>query len=168
MSTQDAPFPTAPVIDGAPPHVLIVRAPYYTNVVDGLTAGAARILTEAGATYEIADVAGAYELPQAVAIVQRSANNRYDGYISLGCVVKGDTDHYDHICREAMAGLMRVALDEVLALGNGLLTVSTMQQALDRSAPPSDSAMHSHNKGAEAAVAVLKQISLRRRVEKSL
>ena len=71
MSTEDAPLPAAPRIDGPPPHLLMVRAPYYRGVVDGLTDGATRILREAGATFEQLDVAGAYELPQAIRIALR-------------------------------------------------------------------------------------------------
>ena len=63
MSTEDAALPSAPRVEGPPPHLLLVRAPYYTQVVDGLTQGAERILREAGATFETLDVAGAYELP---------------------------------------------------------------------------------------------------------
>src|SRR5690242_15933358 len=122
MSTEEAALPRAPRVDGPPPHLLVVRAPYYRDVVDGLADGAARILREAGASFETIDVAGAFELPQAVRIAVRGAGSRFEGYIALGCVVRGATDHYEHICREAMGGLMRVALQYGLALGTGLLT----------------------------------------------
>ena len=72
----------------------MVRAPYYREVVDGLTRGAERILREAGATFESLDVAGAFELPQAIRLALRGAT-RFDGFVALGCVVKGETDHYD-------------------------------------------------------------------------
>ena len=74
-------------MEGPPPHLLIVRAPYYRAVVDGLTAGADRILGEAGATVETLDVAGAFELPQAIRIALRG-NRRFDGFIALGCIVR--------------------------------------------------------------------------------
>lgn len=157
MSTDDAPLPTAPRIEGPPPHLLIVRAPYYRGVVDGLTDGAQRLLREAGATFEVLDVAGAYELPQAIRIAMRGSA-RFDGFVTLGCVVRGETDHYDHICRETMAGLMTVSLQFGLCLGNGLLTVDAIEQADARAAADG------YNKGAEAAAAALLQIGAARRL----
>lgn len=157
MSTEDAALPSAPRVEGPPPHLLLVRAPYYTQVVDGLTRGAERILREAGATFETLDVAGAYELPQVIRLALRGAR-RFDGYVALGCVVKGETDHYDHICREAISGLMQVSLQFGLALGQGVLTVHRLDQALARSG------QDGHNKGAEAAAAALVQINAARRL----
>jgi len=155
MSTQDAALPVAPKLAGASPHLLIVRAPYYKDIVGGLETGARRILTEAGATFEVLDVAGAFELAQAIRIALRGTR-KFDGYVALGCIVRGDTDHYDHICRESMAGLMQVALSYGIALGVGLLTVHRVEQAEQRSG------QDGHNKGAEAAVAALLQISAAR------
>jgi 6,7-dimethyl-8-ribityllumazine synthase len=153
MSTQDAPFPVAPPVLGAPPRVLLVRAPYCRGVVDGLTEGARRILSRSEVT-EL-DVAGALELPQAIRLLA----SRFDAYVALGCVIRGETDHYEHVCREAMSGLMRVALDHALAVGNGLLTVATLAQATARSGRDGP------NKGAEAAVAALMQLNILRQFE---
>ncbi len=155
MSTQDAQLPAAPVVPGAPAHLLVVRAPYYRAVVEGMTAGALRILAEAGATHEVLDVAGAFELPQAIRIALRGAR-AFDGFVALGCIVRGGTDHYDHICRETMAGLMQVALHAGIALGSGVLTVHSIEQAVARSGADG------HNKGAEAAAAALLQIAAAR------
>ena len=157
MSTLDATLPTAPAVPGPAPHLLIVRAPYYRDVVDGMTRGAERILSDAGATHDSLDVAGAFELPQAIRLVLRG-KTRFDGFVALGCVVKGETDHYEFLCREAMAGLMNVALQFGLALGSGLLTVHTIEQAVARSSDDG------HNKGAEAAAAALLQITVSRTV----
>jgi 6,7-dimethyl-8-ribityllumazine synthase len=157
VSTEDAPPATAPRIDGAPPHLLIVRAPYYREVVEGLTLGAERVLREGRASFETLDVAGAFELPQAIRLAVRGAR-RFEGYVALGCVVRGETDHYDHICRETIGGLMRVALQFGLAMGQGVLTVHRIEQALARSG------RDGHNKGAEAARAALLQIALARRL----
>ena len=151
MSTLDAPLPSAPEIDGAPPRVLVVRAPYYQQVVDGLLQGAVRILEEAHATHHVLDVAGALELAGAVRLAV-AGRHRVDAYVVLGCVVKGETDHYEFVCREAMAGLTQVVQGFALCLGNGLLTVATLEQALARSGADG------HNKGAEAAVAALLQV----------
>ena len=157
MSTEDAPLPAAPQVDGAAPHLLVVRAPYYRAVVDGLTDGGSRILREAGATFEILDVAGAFELPQAIRIALRG-DRRFDGFLALGCIVRGETDHYDFICRATMEGMMAVALQFGLALGTGLLTCDTLAQAEARSS------RDGHNKGAEAAAAALRQINAVRKL----
>lgn len=157
MSTQDAEAPGAPRIEGPPPHLLIVRAPYYRQVVDGLTGGARRILAEAGGTSEVMDVAGAFELPQVIRIAMRGSR-RFDGFIALGCIVRGETDHYDFICRATMDGIMGVALQFGIALGTGLLTCDTVAQAEARSG------QDGHNKGAEAAAAALLQINAARRL----
>ena len=131
--------------------MLIVRAPYYPEVVDGLRDGALRILAEAGASFEVLDIAGAMELAGAIRLAV-GGRRRFDGYVALGCVVKGATDHYEHVCREAMSGLTMVALQYGLCVGNGLLTVDKLEQALARSSADG------FNKGAEAAVAALLQI----------
>jgi 6,7-dimethyl-8-ribityllumazine synthase len=157
MSTIDAPIPVAPPVRGPSPRLLLVRAPYYQEVIDGTTAGAKRILEDAGATYEVLDVAGAFEIPQAIRIALRG-KEKFDGFVALGCVVRGETDHYDFICRATMEGLMSVALQFGIALGSSLLTVDTMAQALERSGEDG------HNNGAEAAVAALKQIDAARRL----
>ncbi len=157
MSTVDAPLVAAPRVAGAPPRVLIVRAPYYGAIVDGLSDGASRLLAEAGAVAETVDVAGALELPQAIRIALRG-RTRFDGYVALGCVVRGETDHYEHVCREAMAGLMQVALQFGVPVGNGLLTVDDAGQAVARAGADG------HNKGAEAAAACLRLIDAGRRL----
>jgi 6,7-dimethyl-8-ribityllumazine synthase len=155
MSTQDAELPAAPAVAGPPPHLLVVRAPYYRGVVDGLTEGASRIIRDAGGTLEVLDVAGAYELPQVIRIAMRGTR-RYDGYVALGCIVRGETDHYEFICRATMDGILSVALQFGICLGTGLLTCDTIQQAEARSG------QDGHNKGAEAAAAALIQINAAR------
>jgi len=157
MSTADAKLPEAPKIGGRPPRLLVVRAPYYTQIVDGLRDGAVRIITEAGGSCDVIDVAGALELAATIQYAVKG-DRAYDGFVALGCVVKGETDHYDHVCREAMQALTRVALDHTLCLGNGLLTVATEAQAIARSG------QDGHNKGAEAAAAALLQIKAARQL----
>ena len=163
MSTRDAPLPVAPRVDGPAPRVLVICAPYNKAVVEGLAAGAARILTEAGAVHDRIDVAGALELPQAIRMALRArsgpGNVRYEAFVALGCVIRGDTDHYDHVCREAMRGLMDVALQYGVPVGNGLLTVHAEQQAVERAGPDG------FNKGAEAAVAALGLVQAARRLD---
>jgi 6,7-dimethyl-8-ribityllumazine synthase len=157
MSTEDAALPAAPTVEGPRPHLLVVRAPYYKDVVDGLLHGAERILREAGATFDVLDVAGAFELPQAIRMAVRGAR-RHDGFVALGCVVRGETDHYEFICQSTMDGMMQVALTYGIALGTGLLTVDTVEQARARAG------RDGHNKGAEAAAAALLQIVAARRL----
>ena len=157
MSTEDAPLPSAPRVDGPAPHLLVVRAPYYRAVIDGLTDGATRIMREAGATLETLDVAGAFELPQVIRIALRGSK-RYDGFVALGCIIRGETDHYEFICRATMEGLMSVSLQFGIALGTGLLTCDTLAQAEARSGADG------FNKGAEAASAALLQINAARRL----
>lgn len=137
--------------------MLLVRAPYYQAVVDGMTEAALHILREVQADPMVLDVAGAYELPQAIRIALRG-RERFDGFIALGCVIRGETDHYDFICAASMNGLMDVVLQYGIALGTGLLTVDTLAQAMARSGPDG------HNKGAEAAVAALRQVDVMRRL----
>ena len=155
MSTQLDTAIKAPKIDGPAPHILIIRAPYNVEIVAGLRDGAVSVLTGSGATYEVLDVAGALELAATVRLAVRGRRH-FDGFVALGCVVKGDTDHYEHVCREAMSGLTAVALQFGLCIGNGLLTVATEQQAIDRSGP------NGHNKGGEAAAACVRQIGAAR------
>jgi 6,7-dimethyl-8-ribityllumazine synthase len=157
MSTADAVLADIPKLSGAPPSVLVITAPYYRQVVDGMVKGARTVLDQAKAKCEIVQVAGAYELPQALEIAVASGRP-FDGFVLIGCVIKGETDHYDFICNSAMNGIMRVALDHKLCLGTALLTVDTLGQAVDRSGKE-------HNKGAEAAIAMLKQIALLRHLE---
>lgn len=156
MSTADAILGDIPELDGAPPSVLIITAPYYEKVVNGMADGARAVLDRIEAEHETVEVAGAFELPQALRLAA-ATDRPFDGFVVIGCVVKGETDHYDFICRSSMDGIMNVALDHKLCLGTALLTVDTIAQAEARSGAE-------HNKGAEAAIAMLKQVALVRRL----
>ncbi len=156
MSTADAPAPVAPKLAGPPPRVLIISAPYYHHVVDGMQSAALAIFKQASAATEVVEVSGAFELPQALALAA-AGKETFDGYIVLGCVVRGETDHYEFICDSTMNGLMQVATTHGLCLGSAVLTVDTLAQAVARSHETGA------NKGAEAAVACLRQIGLKRR-----
>jgi 6,7-dimethyl-8-ribityllumazine synthase len=144
-----------------PPHFLIVEAPYYRAIAAGQLAGAKRTLEAAGATHEVVQVAGAFELPgairMAIGAMGRAGGPCWDGFIALGCVVRGDTDHYDHICRETARGLMDLSVQFGVPVAFGVLTVHDEAQAEARSR---DDEM---NKGVEAANAVLMQVALARR-----
>lgn len=143
------------------PHVLIVEAPYYAEIAAGMLRGAQGVLDAAGATHEVVQAAGAFELPGAVRLalkaMARTGGPHWDGFIALGCVVRGETDHYDHICNQAARGLMDLTLQFGVPVAFGVLTVHDEAQGLARAR---DDEM---NKGAEAAKAVLAQIALARR-----
>jgi 6,7-dimethyl-8-ribityllumazine synthase len=155
MSTADAPAQIAPKLTGPAPRILIVSAPYYQHVVNGMLAAARDIFAQADAEVTLVEVSGAYELPQAIAIVLKGGQ-KFDGYIALGCVVRGETDHYEFICNSAMSGLMQLAVDQAICLGTAVLTVDTLAQAVARSHETGS------NKGSEAAIACLKQIAIAR------
>ena len=145
------------------PHIMLVEARFYAHIADELARGAIAALDAAGASYERFAVPGAFEIPAAIRFAVEAATRgarreRFDGFVALGCIVRGETDHYEFICRATMEGLMHVALQFGLALGTGLLTCDTLVQAEARSG--SDG----HNKGAEAAAAALLQIGAARRL----
>lgn len=136
--------------------VLIVAAPYYRAVVDPMADSAARWVAQAGGVTSRIDVPGAFEIPAAIALHEASAP--FDGYLAFGCVVRGETSHYDYVCGESARGLMDLSLKGV-ALGYGILTVESLDQALVRADP------QGFDKGAEAARAVAALIALKRRLK---
>jgi 6,7-dimethyl-8-ribityllumazine synthase len=140
-----------------PPHILLVEAPYYTHIADQLRQGAERALAAAGATHETISVPGAFEVPAAIGLVAR-ATNRFDGFVALGCVIRGETSHYDHICSESARGLQDLAVREGLAIGFGILTVENEAQALARASA------NRRDKGGEAVRACLAIVDLKRRL----
>jgi 6,7-dimethyl-8-ribityllumazine synthase len=154
VSTKDSPEREVTVrLEGRESRILLIQAPYYADVVGGMREGAERVLREAGATVEVADVAGAFELPAAL---RMALGRGYGGYVLLGCVVRGETDHYDFICDAVCHGVMAISAETGVPLGFGLLTVDNLDQAIARSR---DDRM---NKGAEAAHAMLGQVAFRR------
>ncbi|WP_391482604.1 6,7-dimethyl-8-ribityllumazine synthase [Nereida sp. NH-UV-3] len=136
------------------PKVLIVRSPYYKDIADNLVAGAVAELEAAGATYEVIDVPGALEIPTAIGIAERMSN--FDGYVALGCVVRGETTHYETVCNDSSRALQLLGL-QGLCIGNGILTVENRKQAEVR-ADPAD-----QNKGGGAAAAALHLIAIARK-----
>jgi len=144
-----------PTLSGA--HVLLVAAPFYRSVADGLIAGARAVLEQAGAEAEVLEVPGALEIPTAIAMA--SDQGLYDGYVALGCVVRGETTHYETVCEESARGLTLLGLRGV-AIGNGVLTCENMDQAEARSNPAK------MDKGGGAAAAALHLIALSRRFAK--
>lgn len=143
-----------PRIEGA--RLLIVVAPYYRQIADGQIAGARKIAAEAGAQADLIEVPGALEVPTAIALA--AARGLYDGYVALGCVIRGETTHYDTVCNDSSRGITLLGL-QGHCVGNGILTVENYRQAEVRADP------EGQNKGGGAAAAALHLIALKRRWE---
>ncbi|WP_417719723.1 6,7-dimethyl-8-ribityllumazine synthase [Salipiger sp.] len=137
-----------------PVKILIVVAPYYKQIAAELVAGARAEIEAAGGTHELVEVPGALEVPTAIGIAERMSN--FDGYVALGCVIRGETTHYDTVCNDSSRALTLLGL-QGLCIGNGILTVETYDQARVRA----ESA--GQNKGGGAAAAALHLIALTRR-----
>jgi 6,7-dimethyl-8-ribityllumazine synthase len=141
--------------------VLVVEARYYDAIGEALWTGAKRVLEEAGVTIERFAVPGALEIPQAIAVVLNVADQRrrtYDGAVALGCVIRGETSHYDIVATESAHALMRLAVADSFPIGNGILTVDTEEQAMARAD------VDRGDKGGDAARAVLSLIAMRRKL----
>lgn len=136
-----------------PVKLLIVVAPYYKDIADNLVAGARAVGAACGAEVDLVEVPGALEVPSAIAIAQRLAE--YDGYVALGCVIRGETTHYDTVCNDSSRALSLLGLQGA-CIGNGILTVENRAQAEVRADP------EGQNKGGGAAAAALHLISLSR------
>lgn len=134
--------------------VLIVEARFYEAIADEMLKGASQALEEAGARFDVVSVPGALEIPAAVAM----ASEQYDGFVALGCVIRGETYHFEIVSDQSAAGLANLAADRRLAIGNGILTVENESQAWAR-ARVSDG-----DKGGGAARACLTMIALRRQL----
>lgn len=137
-----------------PVKVLIVVAPYYKDIADNLVAGAKAEIEAAGGTWDIVEVPGALEVPTAIGIAERMSN--FDGYVALGCVIRGETTHYDTVCNDSSRGITLLGL-QGLCIGNGILTVENRDQAVVRAEPKGQ------NKGGGAAAAALHLIALARK-----
>ncbi len=138
----------------APVKLLIVVAPYYKDIADNLIAGAKAEIEAAGGSWELVEVPGALEVPTAIGIADRKSN--FDGYVALGCVIRGETTHYETVCNDSSRAIQLLGL-QGLCIGNGILTVENRAQAEVR-ADPAD-----QNKGGGAAAAALHLIALGRK-----
>ena len=137
-----------------PVKVLIVVSPYYSDIAAGLLAGAKAELDAAGAAYDVVEMPGALEIPTAIGISDRRSN--FDGYVALGCVIRGETSHYETVCNDSSRALQLLGL-QGLCIGNGILTVENKGQADVRSDPKGQ------NKGGGAAAAALHLVALARK-----
>ncbi|WP_019905030.1 6,7-dimethyl-8-ribityllumazine synthase [Methylobacterium sp. 77] len=158
VSTPPAARSAAPAnVKGA--RVLVVEARYYDDIADELLAGAQGALDAAEAEGVVVTVPGALEIPSAIAILVEEAaraGQPYDAAVALGCVIRGETGHYDIVAGESARALMDLSVMGRLPLGNGILTVETMEQALARAR------VSEMNKGAGAAEAALSVLALKR------
>ena len=140
-------------------HILIVEAPFYKHITDDLVKGVTQVLDKAGMTYDRISVPGAFEIPGVIQMAHVAAMDdpnrvQYTGYLAVGCVIRGETSHYDYVAGECCRALMDLSL-QGLALGNGVLTVENEAQALVRSN------ITKKNKGGDAAEACLAMIRAR-------
>ena len=145
------------------PHLLIVEARFYDRIADMLLNGAKAALDETGATYDVISVPGALEAPAAIGFALSAADDdgtEYDGFVVLGCVIRGETYHFEIVAGELARALMELAVDETLAIGNGILTVENEEQAIVRADP------RQKDKGGAAARTALQMIALRDRLER--
>jgi 6,7-dimethyl-8-ribityllumazine synthase len=137
-----------------PVKLLIVVAPYYKDIADNLVAGARAVGAACGAEVDLVEVPGALEVPSAIALAERLAE--YDGYVALGCVIRGETTHYDTVCNDSSRAISLLGLQGA-CIGNGILTVENRTQAEVRADPAGQ------NKGGGAAAAALHLIALSRK-----
>ncbi|WP_208349137.1 6,7-dimethyl-8-ribityllumazine synthase [Pseudaestuariivita rosea] len=137
-----------------PVKALIVVAPYYRDIADNLIKGAVAELEAAGATHELIEVPGALEVPTAIGMAERLSN--FDGYVALGCVIRGETTHYETVCNDSSRAIQLLGL-QGLCIGNGILTVENRAQAEVRAHPDDQ------NKGGGAAAAALHLIAISRK-----
>lgn len=154
MSTRtETPTARPPVAGVAGARILVVESRYYPEIADALIAGAEREIERNGALCERIVVPGAFEIPGAIAL----AAGRYDGFLALGCVIRGETSHYDYVCGESARALMDLAVQGKLAIGYGIVTVNTFEQAQARAF------VDRGDKGGDSAHACLAMVALRRR-----
>ena len=138
--------------------VLIVDANFYEDLASELVRGAVAELEKMGISYERLSVPGALEIPSAISLVSQGSEAKlFAGYIALGCVIRGETSHYDIVCGESARGLSKLALDRNLAIGNGILTVDNWEQAWARAS------VLKKNKGRDAAIACLSLFEIKNR-----
>lgn len=144
------------------PHILVVEARFYEDIAESLYEGARAALDAAGVSHERLAVPGVFEIPAVIRMAVRSMDffagrRRFDGYVTLGCVIRGETTHYDYVCSESARKLQDLACEHTLALGYGILTCENKEQAWVRAA------VDQKNKGRDAAEACLAMLDVKRR-----
>ena len=146
-------------MNDSPPNILVVEARFYEELADEMAQGAEAALAASGARFERLAVPGAFEIPGAIAQAARAGGTAgFDGYVALGCVIRGETTHYDYVCGESARALMDLSTRYSLALGYGILTCENCDQAWARAA------VDKGNKGAAAATACLNMLGVKNRL----
>jgi 6,7-dimethyl-8-ribityllumazine synthase len=145
------------------PHIMVIEAPFYRDIAAELAKGALQVLDAAGATYERFEVPGALEIPTAmvygIKMKQfRPAARRFDGFLALGCIIKGETYHFEVVCNESARGIHQLATEYSLAVGNGVLTTYTEEQAMARAKADGE------NKGGAAAQTCLDMLAIKKKL----
>jgi len=145
------------------PYLLVIDSQFYPEVSEELVRGALAEIGRSGGTYTRVSVPGAFEIPGAIRMAVRSlelvgGRRRFDAYVGLGCVIRGETSHYDHVCQEVTRGLMDIAMNFSVAIGNGVLTCENKEQAMERASPERG------NKGGFAAMAAMRMIEVKRQI----
>jgi 6,7-dimethyl-8-ribityllumazine synthase len=144
--------------------ILIVQATFYKDISALLLEGATKKIIESGYKYEFVTVPGALEIASAINFAKDKkgifGSLKYSGYVALGCVIRGETSHYDYVCQESASALTRLALDHKLPIANGIITVENEAQALERAS------IDKKNKGGFAAAACIKMIEVKKFFER--
>jgi len=135
------------------PRICIITARFYEDIADELVRGASAHLEAANVSYDVVAVPGAFEIPAAAAMAL--ASKKYDGVVALGCVIRGETTHYDYVCSESARGLNDLAVRHLAPIGYGILTVENVEQAWVRAATGQG------NKGRDAAHACLAMLAIK-------
>jgi 6,7-dimethyl-8-ribityllumazine synthase len=146
-------------------HLLIVEARFYDDLADALLAGAKAALDEADATYDVVTVPGALEVPAVISFAldaEVEGGHSYDGFVALGTVIRGETYHFEIVANESSRGLMNLSINESIAVGNGILTTESLEQAWVRARQSEG------DKGGFAARAALTMIAHRERLAQGL
>ena len=138
-------------------HIGIIVANFYQDIADELVLGAVEALKKSSHTHDIIVVPGAFEIPATIAIALHSG--KFEGFVALGCVIRGETSHYDYVCGESARGINQLAIEKLAAIGYGILTVETMEQAWVRAA------VTQGNKGADAVNACLRLLEIKAMME---
>ena len=138
--------------------VLVVVARFYNDIADELLEGAVIELEKNKVNYEVVEVPGAFEIPAAIKFA--IGGKKYAGFVALGCVIRGETTHYDYVCQESARGLQHLALEFSAAIGNGIITVENREQAMARALKSKK------NKGGGAALACITMMKLKKRFSK--
>lgn len=157
---QQSEFPEQ---SAARPHIMVIEAPFYKDIAAEMAAGAFAVISQAEASYERFEVPGALEIPAAILYGIKMkhyhpARRRFDGYVALGCLIKGDTHHFDIVAGESARGIMDITTHYTIAVGNGIITAYSLEQARARAI------VSGYNIGGRAANAALSMIALKNKL----